>query len=117
MSLSKLIEAVEAGKSKSAVMYSAIGIGGGAEPATIGGLPADQWQNVLGALDGSLDAAKRLHDALLPGWEWLVRSRGDYACVYEPEELGDKDAEAIIIGRPARAWLLAILRALEHEGR
>lgn len=87
------------------------------------------WIDVHGvakAFNGSLDAAKALHDALLPGWRvanigqrygahddphdawrvWLVAPNYLDTCVQE-------DAIAIT---PARAWLLAILRAMEAEG-
>ena len=46
--------------------------------------------NVRAAYFGGLDAAKALHDALLPGWWWV-----------KPD---------------ARAWLLAILRAYREGG-
>ena len=63
----------------------------------------------------SLDAAKALHDALLPGWEWNIDA-GDGAYV---ENRGDFGLEysADIPGMPARAWLLAILKAKQAEGR
>ena len=63
---------------------------------------------------GSLDAAKALHDALLPGWGYRV-SPG-YAIVMHPRLSGpavEKDATAQ--ENPARAWLLAILRAYRAQ--
>ena len=68
--------------------------------------------HVLGAYCGSLDAAKALHDALLPGWfpgmsknihhghwyAWVQDKATAHFSAVEPD--------------PARAWLLAILRAL-----
>jgi hypothetical protein len=64
------------------------------------------------AFRGSIDAAKALHDALLPGVsvkifgtsdnEWRVQISGMDA-VWGPD--------------PARAWLLAILKAKQAEGR
>jgi hypothetical protein len=72
----------------------------------------------LDAYNGSLEAAKRLHDALLPGdarvndlsqdgngrW-WIV-----IACNVEPHYFYGND------DNPARAWLLAILRAVKAKG-
>lgn len=104
MTMARLIEAVGRGGQLTAFDFRD-GFGKGAK--------ASACNDACFAYNGSLDAAKRLHDALLPGWEWLVRSRGDYACVWEPEEMGDKDAEAVSAGNPARAFLLAILRAME----
>lgn len=77
--------------------------------------------------NGDLNAAKALHDALLPGWT---------ACVGQNAHHGDWNAFVRLVedGRitkehyggtddsPARAWLLAILRAQlaeadNHAGR
>jgi hypothetical protein len=61
------------------------------------------------AYHGSLDAAKALHEAVLPGWVWLIDC--DEAEVKPSWETTDGyDAE--IEGHPARAWLLAIHEAL-----
>ncbi len=59
--------------------------------------------------NGSLDAAKALHDAVLPGPLWLTFC-GDGATigVNGEEYTGKAD-------NPARAWLLAILSALISE--
>jgi hypothetical protein len=64
----------------------------------------DQIMCLLRAYNGSLDAALRLHEALLPGKPFVVFTDGAYANA--------------MLGRgntPARAWLLAILRALAGE--
>lgn len=62
---------------------------------------------------GSLDAAKALHEAVLPGWAWTV---GDNeAVVYGPNEwIGEQDHFVAVVSdsNPARAWLLTILGAL-----
>ena len=67
---------------------------------------------------GSLDAAKRLHDALLPGWGWMVGDKGT-ATVIPPERLfaetGVIGPTCRVDGNPARAWLLAILRAVQAK--
>jgi len=66
--------------------------------------------------EGSLDAAKALHKEVLPGWSWEVRASGfnwSQATLWNPmtqPRLGyDFRAEA---ESPARAWLIAILKAL-----
>lgn len=66
------------------------------------------------AFSGSLDAAKALHEALLPGWEWDVAS-SDAAAVFRGNALHGP-AELAAAANPARAWLLAILGALAAEG-
>ena len=71
-----------------------------------------------GAYKGSLDAAKALHEAALPGWWWWTCISADTAPDYEViltrhDEFGETVSEAHgYSGNPARAWLLAILRAL-----
>lgn len=67
---------------------------------------------VFEAYNGSLDAAKALHEALLPGWDWCVTKDG--ASVYSPDDNSpfDCDGKQTI---QARAWLLAILRAHRHQ--
>lgn len=66
-----------------------------------------QWGYMIHAQRGSLDAAKALHDALLPGWEWRLGPSN--AKIYpfngSPEWYGMADT-------PARAWLLAIIEVL-----
>jgi hypothetical protein len=57
------------------------------------------------AYNGSLDAAKALHEEVLPGWNHIVCR--DY--VYVGSFQGKSD-------NPARAWLIAILKALIAEG-
>ena len=57
------------------------------------------------AFNGSLDAAKALHDAVLPGWGWAATQVG--ANVEGPAEFYSDDATT-----PARAWLICIIRAL-----
>jgi len=61
------------------------------------------------AHNGSLDAAKALHDAMLPGWGWetshLLKAQVYHMECYSPI-FGAQSTN------PARAWLLAILNAL-----
>lgn len=63
------------------------------------------------AFCGSLDAAKALHEAILPGWRWSV-AYDDWACVWKYEVDGTFEARS---DNPARAWLLAQLDALIQE--
>ena len=72
------------------------------------------WVNCVEAFHGSLDAAKALHEAVLPGWGW------DISCM-EVARVWDLKYKGYAIQAsakcPARAWLLAILhalRAMEH---
>jgi hypothetical protein len=67
------------------------------------------------AYSGSLDAAKALHEAVLPGWGWHIRQdEKDGSChahtLYPNYRVspGGHTTES----NPARAWLLAILEAL-----
>lgn len=112
MTLARLIEAVEAGD-EIAVM---------AELKQLSRTARDKGDFIPSydmekAYRGSIDAAKRLHDALLPGW--TVDDMGQRAGGWRVQ-LGRFDGKtprpapsAMIDGNPARAWLLAILRAME----
>lgn len=78
--------------------------------------PAGQVALVLGAFDGSLDAAMELHEALLPGWDW-GRQGKIFIYVFpakspkrENRHHGHSDDNL------ARAWLLAILHAKRAMG-
>jgi len=66
------------------------------------------------AYNGSLDAALRLHEALLPGWDYSIDNvQRVKPFVYVVDDGGPEfHAEA---GTPARAFLLAILRALQAQ--
>lgn len=69
--------------------------------------------NGLAAYNGSLDAAKELHSAVLPNWEACLHLSGN-AWVYIPTRNAPPKMEARVSigGNPARACLLAIIRAL-----
>lgn len=74
---------------------------------------------VVAAFTGDLNAALRLHEEILPGWEWTV---GDNeATLWPPNELADEAwcAHGITARDEAdiaaRAWLLSILRALKAQ--
>jgi hypothetical protein len=77
------------------------------------------WEVVEGVTKsyrGSLDAAKALHDAVLPGWHWgmQVVVNGFLAAVGKPTEYPNSVESRfdVVSDDPARALLLAILRAL-----
>ena len=78
----------------------------------------EHWpgHDAMKAFSGSLDASKRLHDALLPGWGWDVDDDGQ-ALVFKYASSADSAPPDDYIGvrrdNPARAWLLSILRALK----
>lgn len=81
-------------------------------------LPNGLWEVARAADMGDLNAAKALHDALLPGWVARPQIGGAGAgvkvwhCTVEDWETGE-EIEANNMPDPARAWLLALLRALE----
>lgn len=97
--LRNLIEAVEAG-----------------DDALVGGLPRPHalatdllWK----AYNGSLDAAKALHDALLGDVNMDMSIRWGKGSVFALDDHFTPFAAAW--HNPARAWLLAILRAYEAQ--
>ena len=71
-----------------------------------------RWSDVEKAFDGSLDAAKALHEAVLPGWEWRLRDNRAWVWTGVLVYGGEEVETAEFCGLPARAWLLAILDAL-----
>jgi hypothetical protein len=94
-------------------------------------LMPNQAPDIGRAYNGSLDAAKRLHDALLPGTPTKIvdmsqehmGAHGWYVFVNWPHTEWRQHYTApgpfSHVGRacsPARAWLLAILRAMEQNG-
>ena len=63
------------------------------------------------AYNSSLDAAKALHGAVLPGWKW-GRQWSCHMWV-EPDDMpGRSERYYGNVSDPARAWLIAVLRAL-----
>ena len=100
--LDKLIEAVEAGE------LSAVNAELSRMFAADHSIPWDTISNANSAFRGSLDAALALHEALLPGWRWDLDAACNAgvwnSCDLLPAITGEANT-------PARAWLLAILRA------
>ena len=117
MTLRGLIEAVERGDNFG-IIPNAQAVLGDFDPNYRVG------ETVCCAFHGSLDAAKALHNALLPGWAvelWAWADDDADARVYRTHT--EKELEetwsfwAEVDGcNPARAWLLAILRAVEQNG-
>lgn len=102
MSIAELIEAVEAGTIARHDLDAFIPVLGLTTEAN----------NALDAYRGSLDAAKALHEALLPNRYWII-SEFDGAWTAQIPVSDHKTYEATDEHSAARAWLLAILRAKE----
>tara|TARA_R110000823_G_C15774169_1_gene484392 strand:- start:85 stop:411 length:327 start_codon:yes stop_codon:yes gene_type:complete len=66
------------------------------------------------AYNGSLDAAKALHDAVLPCCSWSVakHDRAYVSCMTDPDDILTWIEESAQSANPARAWLIAIIKAL-----
>ena len=97
--LRKLIEAVES-QEKGGAKWCDLALG----PSNGG--------RALDAYRGSLDAAKALHEALLPGHPAIIELEGIAQVSWFKgswKELSDAEVE----GNPSRAWLIAILKAYE----
>ena len=101
--LDKLIAAVEAGDKWSEAQYAMFGNG------------TDLVYAYQAAFDGSLDAALRLHEALLPGsFPGISQNThsGQWYAWVQDKSSWHFDAKAFVA---SRAFLLAILRALKAK--
>lgn len=102
--LDRLIAAVDAGEFPDDITARQLGM-----TAEYGGLPI--IKTMYAAFSGSLDAAKALHDALLPGcFSGLSQNihSGQWYAWVQDKSTWHYDAKN---REPARSWLLAILRA------
>lgn len=106
--LDELIKTVEAGHEGMAL-----------HRAMPDGISYDHVALIYHATNGSLDAAKALHDALLPGWmmpcivpHYLNGNHGVTVELYEKDGTGESIETHDDM---ARAWLLAILKALRAQ--
>ncbi|WP_424974221.1 hypothetical protein [Dinoroseobacter sp. S124A] len=89
------------------------------------GFGQHKQRDFLKAKGGSLDAAKALHDAVLPGWGWRFHERyGDgvtkeseakRAWVSRPHSWRVGHTADVVDDNAARAWLTAIIKALIWE--
>ena len=71
---------------------------------------------VMKAYSGSLDAAKKLHEAVFLGWEWRLGLSNAVIWLVNGKDGAPRHSGMSHIA--ARAWLIAILRALianEHK--
>jgi len=69
------------------------------------------WHDSHKASGGDLNAAKSLHDAVLPGWKW-GRQWSCHMWVETDDMPGRSERHYGNVSDPARAWLIAVLRAL-----
>ena len=69
------------------------------------------------AFNGSLDAAKALHNAVVPGWDWRAEENvnGYVSHIGPAREEFMPSIMAVSFESAARAWLIAILSALISE--
>lgn len=114
--LDKLIAAVEAGQWLSVLNVAAKVFP--KETPDIGARNCYYW--VLdayrggGVLPGGLDAALRLHEALLPGYPFPNATTTTDVVIFGVSRPGEGGATGWS-KVPSRAWLLAILRALQAQ--
>jgi len=104
MELQRLIEAVEGGEPDSDKVFDMV-------PRNL----VNKWGYILKAYLGSLDAAKALHESLLPGWDikFTTCEDGSFeASVSKPMAVNTHDGVSHWM---ARAWLLAILKAYQVQ--
>ena len=66
------------------------------------------WTTICNAYNGSLDAAKALHEALLPDYLWAMTPLGKASVL---DKSFNVIAESGYVGGESRAWLIAILKA------
>lgn len=88
------------------------------EAVEAGTFPTGEWDNIpetvaYEAFGGSLDAAVRCVGYLVPGWRWMAHGAGTATVALEGFVM---EAERVP-GNPARALLLAALRAKMAEDR
>ena len=103
--LDKLIAAVEAGTAKAYDFAKSLP----AKPPVYGFSP--EAFLAQDAYNGDLNAALRLHEALLPGWVWCPEISTSGPCEGYMSPPLSSDGINVAAENPARAWLLAILRA------
>lgn len=114
--LKKLIEAVEAGERS-------------IHDLAVTALSQIDWKFIRDSYEGSIDAAKALHDSLLPGWQvhhfgqqWDNKWWISLLLPVEGDEQGNVTRHSQTSATfdqtcPARAWLIAILKAKLREDR
>ena len=114
-----LLAKVEAGVLPEAVFHGSSSIRG--HWAYITGFDAKQRNKIFLAYNGSLDAAKVLQEAVLPEWAWCCATVGNEVGTMPTSRLRKRvsvDGDGIVSAEnncPARAWLIAVLKALISE--
>lgn len=106
--LDRLIEAVEAGDDGGVAAYHSSRV-----------FPVG-YAHVINAYHGSLDAAKALHEALLPGFDYrLSRDVEEYgALVFQSGRMDEYSGNWQFLHSSAgRAWLLAVLKAYRDSNQ
>ena len=111
--LKQLAEKVEAGEEYATMGHTALCRDAFPKPDDFDGsreayAKSGAQMAILAWKNGSLDAAKALHEAVLPGHYFTIY--GSSALVSSKND--DWEEIVAIKGNPARAWLLAILKAL-----
>ena len=72
----------------------------------------DKHMKAYKAFCGSLDASKALHEELLPDLLWEITPLGN---VYIRDIEYNQLSRAFVTSSPARAWLIAILKAYRAQ--
>ena len=72
----------------------------------------DKHMKAYKAFCGSLDASKALHEELLPDLLWEITPLGN---VYIRDIEYNQLSRAFVTSNPARAWLIAILKAYRAQ--
>ena len=108
--LKELAEKVEAGGNVMFGEFASLGFDAGRKQLHAASLAAD-------ACRGSLDAARALHKAVLGDrWVWQAQDYGSpYAYVTNRERPEGDRVRGATSTTPARAWLLAIIKAKIQE--
>ena len=73
------------------------------------------WGLCFDAYNGSLDAAQSLHEAVLPEWQWYRQGFVMYVTDDHTGWGSKPHFSARDDTNPARAWLIAIIKALIAE--
>lgn len=76
---------------------------------SMGGVP--NYHSARAAFNGDLNAAQKLHEAMLPDWGWRLEYN-EQAVVWELNGNREVFGGWCSATAPARAWLIAILEAL-----
>ena len=105
-----LLERVEAGIDETDYWWHDAVFGNLREPLFMKGQPA---------FYGSLDAAKALHEAVMPGWIYDVTNGSAFVIRHCDDDEASNPQFCGECESSARAWLIAIIRALiaDTEGR